>query len=112
MTEFIDIHTGAPLDRAGRLRQSVSTILTTPVGSEPMRREVGSGLFKLIDQNVTPTWLTSLYAEAAEAISRWEPDFQVSGFEPVMSVPGNVTVHIHGVDTLTGTRLTLESITL
>ncbi|WP_067517843.1 GPW/gp25 family protein [Endozoicomonas ascidiicola] len=112
MIEFIDIQTGQPLDRAGRLRQSVTTILTTPVTSEPMRREFGSNIFKLIDKNVTATWLTSLYAEAAEAISRWEPDFQVTGFEPVMSTPGNVAVHIHGVDTLSGTRLTLENITL
>ena len=112
MNEFIDIHTGAELDRASRLRQSVTTILSTPVNSTVMRRDFGSRILELIDKNVTPTWLTALYAEAAEAINRWEPDFLVTGFEPVMQTPGNVTLHIYGVDTLSGTRLKLENITL
>lgn len=112
MKEFIDIHTGATLDRAGRLRQSVTTILTTPVGSMVMRREFGSRLLELIDKNVTPTWLTSLYAESATAISRWEPDFLVTGFEAVMPAPGNVILHIQGVDRLSGSRLMLENIHL
>ena len=109
--EFIDIETGAELNRAGRLRRSVQTILGTPVGSEVMRREFGSRLFELIDKPVNATWLTSLYAEAAQAIGRWEPDFIVTGFEPVMKTPGNITLHIDGIDRLSGTRIRLDNIT-
>lgn len=112
MYEFIDINTGAELERVGRLRKSIETILSTPVGSMVMRRDYGSNIYQLIDKNVTPTWLTQLYAEAATAISRWEPDFVVTGFQPVMKIPGRVTVHIYGIDTLSNTRLTLENITL
>lgn len=112
MYEFIDINNGAELERIGRLRTSIQTILTTPVGSMPMRRDYGSNIYTLIDKNITPTWLTSLYAEAAAAISRWEPDFVVTGFHPVMTTPGQVTVHIYGIDTLSNTRLTLENINL
>jgi phage baseplate assembly protein W len=45
----IDANTGKALSGLAHLRQSVTDILSTPIGSRVMRREYGSQLFRLID---------------------------------------------------------------
>ncbi|MTI12631.1 GPW/gp25 family protein [Sansalvadorimonas verongulae] len=112
MSESIDIHTGQPLNREQRIVQNIQVILTTPLQSMVMRREVGSRLNELIDNPVNAAWLTDVYAEAAAAIARWEPDFIVDSFQPVSLTPGNVIINIIGKDAQTGQPLTLSEITL
>lgn len=69
----IDMTTGGPVSGIEHLRQSVSDILTTPLGSRVMRREYGSDLPRLVDSNVDPLTVARLYAATATAIRRFEP---------------------------------------
>lgn len=45
----VNNRTGKRLSGADHLRQSVSDILTTPVGSRVLVRDYGSDLFSLVD---------------------------------------------------------------
>lgn len=74
----MDAQTGRALDGVAHLRQSITDILTTPIGSRVMRREYGSRLPALIDAPVTPGRLIDLYASTAEALARWEPRFKLN----------------------------------
>lgn len=69
--------TGASLDGLDHLRQSVRDILQTPRGSRVMRRDYGSDLFKLVDQNLTGVTLARIYAATVLALRQWEPRLKV-----------------------------------
>ena len=73
----IDRETGEELSRVDAVRQSVLTILTTPIGTRVRRREFGSRLYELVDGPLTPALLMMLYVATVEAIDRWEPDADV-----------------------------------
>ena len=68
---------GRALGGLEHLRQSVKDILTTPRGSRVMRREYGSDLLRLIDQNLTGLTLARIYAATALALRQWEPRLRV-----------------------------------
>lgn len=72
------ITTGRSLDGLDHLRQSVRDILLTPIGSRVMRRDYGSGLIDLIDQNLTPLTLAQIYAATVDALRKWEPRLRVT----------------------------------
>lgn len=69
--------TGRAIDGLDHLRQSVADILTTPRGSRVMRRDYGSDLFALLDQNLTGLTLARLYAAVVVALRAWEPRLRV-----------------------------------
>ncbi len=68
---------GTKLDGLDHLRQSVRDILTTPRGSRVMRRDYGSDLFSLVDQNLTGLTLARLSAATVLALRQWEPRLRV-----------------------------------
>jgi phage baseplate assembly protein W len=72
-----DATTGKPLEGLAHLRQSITDILTTPLGSRVMRRTYGSLLMQLIDQPFNGATAVRLYASVAEALMRWEPRIRV-----------------------------------
>ncbi len=69
--------TGAVLDGLDHLRQSVRDILQTPRGSRVLRRDYGSDLFRLVDQNLTGLTLARIYAATVLALRQWEPRLKV-----------------------------------
>lgn len=69
--------TGRASDGLAHIQQSVSDILTTPIGSRVMRRDYGSLLPELIDQPLNEATLLRAYAAAVIAILRWEPRIRV-----------------------------------
>jgi phage baseplate assembly protein W len=75
----ISQETGQPLRDFDHVRQSIDTILRTPIGSRVMRREFGSELFDLIDRPMTDRVILAVYAAIVIAIARWEPRFAVTG---------------------------------
>lgn len=77
----LDRRTGAVLTDIAHLRQSVTDILTTPIGSRVMRRDYGSQIPELVDQPMVETTLLRLYVAAAEALRRWEPRFDIQEIE-------------------------------
>lgn len=56
---------------ADEIRASIEEILLTPVGSIPLFREFGSGLFDLIDAPQNRDLL--IRSRVLDAISKWEP---------------------------------------
>jgi len=65
--------TGAALSGDDHLAQSIADILTTPLGTRPMRRDYGSLLFELIDRPMNPATLLLLVQATVIALARWEP---------------------------------------
>lgn len=74
----INAETGALLADWEHVRQSIATILTTPLGSRVMRREFGSRLFDLIDAKMVQRNILAVYEATAVAIDRWEPRFRLT----------------------------------
>lgn len=69
--------TGRRIEGIDHLRQSVVKVLTTPLGSRVMRRDFGSGLFDLIDKNITASLKMQMFAATVEALRKWEPRIEV-----------------------------------
>lgn len=88
--------TGHLLTGKDHLQQSVSDILTTPVGSRVMRRNYGSYLFDLIDQAANPVGRVRLMAAAVDALMRWEPRLQISKVTVDIQAAGGVHILIAG----------------
>jgi phage baseplate assembly protein W len=96
--------TGAALDGVQHLAQSISCILTTPVGSRVMRRDFGSLLPQLVDQPFNAATRIRLFAATASALMRWEPRLRLTRVAIAQGdSPGAVTVTIEGVRTDTPT---------
>lgn len=99
--------TGAALDGVQHLAQSITCILTTPVGSRVMRRDFGSLLPQLVDQPFHAATRIRLYAATASALMRWEPRLRLTRVAIEQSgAPGAVTVTIEGTRTDTPTAQT------
>jgi phage baseplate assembly protein W len=90
--------TGAPLSGLDHLRQSISDILSTPVGSRVLRRAYGSRLPDLIDAPLNPETEMEVYIATAEALQTWEPRLALS--RVTMAAPdganGGMTLVIEG----------------
>ena len=86
--------TGALLDGIDHLRQSISNILTTPVGSRVMRRDYGSDLYRLVDKPLNSSTVLEIYTATAVAISRWEPRVEVEAVRAVDLQPGRIELDL------------------
>ena len=89
--------TGKQLDEADHIRQSISDILTTPVGSRIKRREYGSLLPSLIDQPGNPANRMRLMAATVMAIINWEPRVAVQRATIDLGMDGHVAVELDAV---------------
>jgi len=69
---------GVALDGDAHLVQSIDDILSTPIGTRPMRRDYGSTLFELIDGPANELGKLRLFAAVADALRRWEPRITVT----------------------------------
>lgn len=70
--------TGRAIDGDAHLRQSITDILTTPMGSRVMRRDYGSLLPELIDQPLVGATRVRLFGAVAMALMRWEPRVRIT----------------------------------
>lgn len=88
---------GTVLSDWDHVRQSIVTILTTPIGSRVMRREFGSNLFDLIDARMVQRNVLAVYSATALAIARWEPRFRVTRASiDEASAAGRLVLNIFG----------------
>lgn len=108
----LDNTTGAALTGLAHLRQSITDILTTPVGSRVMRRDYGSRVFQSVDAPLTRTTLVDIYADSAEALAQWEPRLQVTAMRVLRMDSGGLTMSISGYMAGSGETVTLEGIEL
>ena len=89
--------TGAPLSDWDHVQQSISVILSTPIGSRIMRRDFGSELPDLVDAKMTRKNVLSVFSAAAIAIARWEPRYRMTTGRVTRVEPeGRIALEIFG----------------
>jgi len=112
----MDTNTGGRIEGIAHLRQSVVTILTTPIGTRVMRRDFGSRLHSLLDKNITQSLKMQLYAATVEALEKWEPRLKVTRVQAdEMSEADSshtVSLSIQGIYLPNGRPITLEGVQL
>lgn len=70
--------TGRATTGLAHLCQSITKILTTPLGTRIARRDFGSELFDLVDAPNNDTTRVRLYAATATALMQWEPRLRLT----------------------------------
>ena len=88
--------TGRPLSGIQHLRQSISDILTTPIGSRLMQREYGSRLYELVDAPINRKTLVEIYMAVAQALNRWEKRFKLHRVQVQRIEAGSVQIYLEG----------------
>lgn len=104
------------IDGMDHLRQSVRDILVTPLGSRVMRRDYGSGLFELIDANLTPLTLALIYAATVDALRKWEPRLRVTRVQaealPEGLEAGRISITLDGQYLPSGEDIRLDGVVI
>lgn len=92
-------NTGKRMQRTDHIRQSVRSILSTPIGSVLMREEFGSYLFELVDEPLVGATLLRAYAASVGALIRWEPRIAIQTISFSSTEEGNLVVDIDTSET-------------
>ncbi len=102
--------TGQRLDSLEHLRQSITDILTTPLGSRVMRRDYGSLLPELIDQPLNGATALRAYSATVVALMKWEPRVRVTQITRIVSTtrPGRFDLRIAGRRVDTGDDVAID----
>ncbi|MBU2714206.1 GPW/gp25 family protein [Zooshikella harenae] len=108
----INCLTGKQLSGIEHLKQSISDILTTRIGTRVMRRDYGSRLPDLIDEPLNGALRLELIAATAEALARWEPRFKLTKVTPTRTQPGQIEIYLEGIYLPEGNPITLDGIIL
>lgn len=102
--------TGKLLGGVDHLKQSITDILTTRIGSRVERRTYGSRLFDLIDAPLNRSTVSDIYTATAEALKLWEPRFKLTKAQITSSDIGTITVDLTGDYLPDGKTITLQGI--
>ncbi|MDA9231357.1 GPW/gp25 family protein [Rickettsiales bacterium] len=106
----MNINTGADISEINHLKQSISNILTTPIGSRVMRRDYGSNLFNKIDHPVNGELIAEIYLDIVESLFIWEPRFELDQVAVQNIQNGKITIDLEGSFLKLGEKITLENI--
>ncbi len=106
----MDAATGKRLGGVGHLRQSITKILTTRIGTRNRRRAFGSRLPGRIDNPAGPALAIDIIADTAAAIDQWEPRYRLERVIVNQSTPGRCELDLDGVYLPEGRRVTLDGI--
>lgn len=101
---------GRNLTGLDHLKQSISDILNTPIGSRVMRRDYGSKLFSLIDAPLNRSTVVDIFAATAEALMKWEDRLVVSAVDIASAKIGQIILNITGKYVLDGKTVQLDGI--
>ena len=106
----MNVNTGKNISQINHLKQSISNILTTPIGSRVMRRDYGSNLFNKIDQPVNGELIAEIYLDIVESLFIWEPRFELDQVIVQDINKGKITIDLEGSFLSNGEKITLENI--
>lgn len=101
---------GTLLSNEAHLRQSITDILTTPLGSRVLRRNYGSRLYELIDAPITRQTTIEFTVATADALLQWEPRIRVLRVQVEDVTPGQVSLTIDAEVQRTQAQIRLENI--
>ena len=104
----MDRNSGSAIEDLDHIRQSVSDILTTPVGSRVMRRHYGSLLSELIDQPQNGALRLQMTAICYTALLQWEPRISLNAITFDSDYTGKMVVALTGSRTDTATDFSLN----
>ncbi|HEX4500232.1 MAG TPA: GPW/gp25 family protein [Scandinavium sp.] len=98
-SRYIGMHrdTGRTITDADHIRQSMSDILRTPIGSRVMRREYGSLLSTLIDMPQNDALDLQLMCACYMALLKWEPRVTLTSLTIERQFNGQMMVELTGV---------------
>lgn len=101
--------TGLQITDIDHIRQSISDILITPVGTRIMRRTYGSLLSALTDQPQNAALRLQVMSACYMAILQWEPRVQLTAITYDSAADGSMVVEITGnrADSGVGFSLTI-----
>jgi len=88
--------TGRAIIDADHIRQSVSDILHTPVGSRVMRRDYGSLLSSLIDMPQNDALNLQMMCACYMALLKWEPRVTITSLMIERQFNGQMVVDLTG----------------
>ena len=104
----MDRNSGLAIEDLDHIRQSVSDILTTPVGSRVMRRHYGSLLSELIDQPQNGALRLQMTAICYTALLQWEPRISLNAITFDSDYTGKMVVELTGSRNDTATDFSLN----
>jgi phage baseplate assembly protein W len=85
------------------VRQAIAIILTTRKGTDPLRPEFGSDLWRYIDYPIDRA-RPHLVREVHAALRRWEPRMEIERVDVAMEAHHlRLGIHFHLADGLAGT---------
>jgi len=90
----MNINDGKDISEINHLKQSISNILTTPIGSRTMRRDYGSNLFNKIDHPVNGELIAEIYLDIVESLFIWEPRFELDQVAVQNIENGKITIDL------------------
>uniref|UniRef100_A0A3B0J085 IraD/Gp25-like domain-containing protein n=1 Tax=Wolbachia endosymbiont of Aleurodicus floccissimus TaxID=2152762 RepID=A0A3B0J085_9RICK len=102
--------TGKGLEGLEHLKQSITDILITPIGSRIMKREYGSRLFELVDKPINRDLTLEIYSAVAEALQRWEKRFKLEKVKMTEVKEGKVTLDLEGLYLPSGKNIHFDEI--
>ena len=106
----MNINNGANIPEINHLKQSISNILTTPIGSRVMRRDYGSNLFNKIDHPINGELIAEIYLDIVESLFIWESRFELDQVAVQNIQNGKITIDLEGSFLNSGQKITLENI--
>lgn len=107
--------TGAVITGVDYLKQRLSDVINTPLGSLVARREFGSRMYELTDRNIDRRFYMDAYVRLSEAINKVEnglDDFKLDEMSVSPEGNGQVSIDLMGTYLSNGKPITIEGIML
>ncbi|AVJ16359.1 GPW/gp25 family protein [Serratia rhizosphaerae] len=101
-------NSGRAINDIEHIRQSVSDILVTPIGSRVMRRQYGSLLSALLDQPQNDALRLQIMAACYSALLQWEPRIRLTEIAVNTTFDGKMVVDLTGSRTDTPDNFSLS----
>lgn len=108
----IENTSGKHLSGIDHLRQSITDILTTPIGTRVMRRDYGSRLYELVDAPINRALLVEIYTAVAEALGNWESRLELTRVVVESIEPGSISIALEGNYLPDKTHIILEGLSV
>lgn len=104
----MDRQTGLPIDGVRRRHQSITDVLTTPIGTRVLRRRYGCFLFDLVDSPGTPAGRMKVIAAVAHALAMWLPEIRMVSASITLSAAGKAVISVTYEEKATGEQISTE----
>lgn len=87
---------GRSLSGLAHIQQSITDILTTPIGSRVARRRYGSEVPELMDQPLNSATILRVYAATAYAVRLWESRIELTDMQFEVDQAGAASLILSG----------------